>query len=203
MDVIIRTSFGILLILIKRIWYLLHGWRFAGVNFYFFHAAFGNHELVFCWQGKSAIIFRLSLWSSLWSSLSRPQFKALMSRILGIDHILLAITPGGEAAARQFYGDVLGLTEIPKPQALAGRGGLWFECGPLQIHLGIEPHFQASKAAHPALLVEDLSYFSDRLQASQCTIDRDRQLPGYQRLFTVDPFGNRIELMQKTVKTEG
>ncbi len=124
------------------------------------------------------------------------RFDKTSPHILGINHILLAITPDGEAAARWFYGEVLGLTEIPKPQVLAGRGGLWFECGPLQIHLGVETDFQASKKAHPALLVTSLAWFLARLQAANCIIEQDRQLPGFERAFTIDPFGNRIELMQ-------
>jgi catechol 2,3-dioxygenase-like lactoylglutathione lyase family enzyme len=120
-----------------------------------------------------------------------------MSRILGIDHMQLAITPGAEAVARQFYGGVLGLPELPKPLEMAGRGGLWFEIGPQQLHLGVEADFHPSKKVHPALLVEDLDWYLARLTAAACPIDTELQLPGIKRAFTRDPFGNRIELMQK------
>ncbi len=120
-----------------------------------------------------------------------------MSRVLGIDHIQLAITPGAEATARQFYGEVLCLTELPKPQEMAGRGGLWFALGPQQLHLGGEAGFQPSKKVHPALLVDDLDWFLARLAAAACTIDTNLPLPGIKRAFTLDPFGNRIELVQK------
>lgn len=120
-----------------------------------------------------------------------------MAHILGIDHIQLAITPGAEAVARQFYGAVLGLTELPKPQEMAGRGGLWFALGPQQLHLGGEAGFSPSKKVHPALLVDDLDWFLARLTQAACTIDTSLQIPGVKRAFTFDPFGNRIELMQK------
>ena len=75
----------------------------------------------------------------------------------GIDHVQLAIPVGGEARARRFYGEILGLVEVPKPPNLATRGGAWFRCGPLQLHLGVESDFRAAKKAHPALLVSDLA----------------------------------------------
>ena len=56
-------------------------------------------------------------------------------RIVRIDHVQLAIPPGGEARAREFYAGVLGLVEVPKPEPMRARGGMWFDCG---IHLGIE-----------------------------------------------------------------
>lgn len=120
-----------------------------------------------------------------------------MSRILGIDHVQIPFSAGGEAAIRHFYGEILGMREVPKPQEMAGRGGMWFDCGTFQLHFGIEPEFRASKKAHPALVVDDLDYFLQRLQDAGCTIDNDRQIPGCKRAFTADPFGNRIELMQR------
>ena len=59
--------------------------------------------------------------------------------IAGIDHVQLAAPPGCEAAARRFFGELLGLQELPKPPALAVRGGLWFQCGAQQLHIGVEP----------------------------------------------------------------
>ena len=82
--------------------------------------------------------------------------------VYGIDHVQLAMPAGGEALARRFYGEVLGLTEIPKPANLAARGGAWFECGPLQLHLGVEADFRPAKRAHPALLVTDLAQTIER-----------------------------------------
>lgn len=114
-------------------------------------------------------------------------------KILRIDHVQLAIPPGGEAAARRFYGEVLGLVEVPKPEDMRARGGMWFEGG---IHLGIEPDMRPSQKMHPALVVEDLAAVRDRLVAAGCEWRDAADLPGVRRGHTKDPFGNRIELTE-------
>jgi len=120
-----------------------------------------------------------------------------MAKIFGLDHVQLAMPAGGEALAREFYTDLLGLVEIPKPANLAKRGGTWFECGLLQLHLGVETEFHPAKKAHPALLVEDLKHFISTLENRGYQIKFDEPLMGYDRAFTSDPFGNRIELMER------
>jgi catechol 2,3-dioxygenase-like lactoylglutathione lyase family enzyme len=117
-------------------------------------------------------------------------------RLAGIDHIQLAMPEGGEARARGFYGEILGLPEKPKPPALAARGSIWFEAAGLKIHLGVEKDFRPARKAHPALLVEDLPALADRLRAAACPVIDDETLAGYRRLYTEDPFGNRIELLE-------
>lgn len=112
-------------------------------------------------------------------------------KILGIDHVQLAIPPGGEAAARRFYGEVLGLVEIPKPEAMRGRGGMWFEGG---IHLGIEEGMRPSAKMHPALVVDDVEAVKQRLVAAGCEWRDADDLAGVRRGHTRDPFGNRIEI---------
>ena len=103
----------------------------------------------------------------------------------------------GEARARRFYGELLGLIEVPKPANLAARGGAWFRCGPLQLHLGVESDFRAAKKAHPALLVSDLAGLLEALTAAGCEVKYDSEpLQGFERAFTSDPFGNRIELVE-------
>lgn len=114
-------------------------------------------------------------------------------KVLAIDHVQLAIPPGGEAEARRFYGEVLGLVEVPKPEPMRARGGLWFQAGPVQIHLGIEPEMRPSVKAHPALVVDDLDAYRARLGDNWTDAD---DLPGTRRGHTRDPFGNRIELVQ-------
>jgi catechol 2,3-dioxygenase-like lactoylglutathione lyase family enzyme len=117
--------------------------------------------------------------------------------VVAIDHVQLAIPPGGEAAARRFYGDVMGFTEVPKPEAMRARGGLWFQAGPVGIHLGLEPDMRASVKAHPALVVDDLDAYRARLAAAGCEWRDDDGVAGVRRGHTKDPFGNRIELIQK------
>ena len=83
-------------------------------------------------------------------------------RILGIDHVQLAMPAGGEPAARSFYNGVLGLPEVVKPPLLAKRGGCWFESAAVKIHLGVEGDFRPAHKAHPALLVSALAPLLER-----------------------------------------
>ncbi len=125
------------------------------------------------------------------------------SRLIAIDHVQLAMPAGGEDAARAFYCGVLGLTEVPKPAALAGRGGAWFVAGAVQIHLGVEADFRPARKAHPALRVEGLGGLVARCEAAGHPIARDVPLPGQQRVHVTDPFGNRIELLECRGPDEG
>lgn len=117
--------------------------------------------------------------------------------IYAIDHIQLSIPPGAEDAARAFYGDLLGFVEVPKPAELAGRGGVWFEQGHIHLHLGVEPDMRPLKKAHPGLLTDNLRMLILRCRAVGVTVTLDTPLPGYDRAHILDPFGNRIELLQK------
>jgi catechol 2,3-dioxygenase-like lactoylglutathione lyase family enzyme len=117
-------------------------------------------------------------------------------KILTIDHVQLAMPAGEESRARDFYGRLLGIPELPKPASLVGRGGAWFGEGRLQIHLGVDKDFSPARKAHPAFLVDDLPAIAERLRAENYPVIDDELLPGYDRFFTADPFGNRIELMQ-------
>ena len=119
--------------------------------------------------------------------------------ILGFDHVQLAYPPGGEAAARRFYGEVLGLPEVPRPADMAARGGMWFQAGPVQLHLGVEPEMRASVKMHPALRVVGIAAYVARLQAAGCEWKPGTELVGVARGHTRDPFGNRIELTEVSV----
>ena len=103
---------------------------------------------------------------------------------------------GGEAAARDFYEETLGIPEIAKPAHLASRGGCWFEREALKIHLGVESDFRPARKAHPALIVEELPALIQRLAARGVIVKPDEPLEGYERVYVDDPFGNRIELME-------
>jgi len=116
--------------------------------------------------------------------------------ILALDHMQLAMPRGAEEQARAFYGDVLGLEELPKPPALAARGGVWFRCGEQEIHLGVEEDFHPQRKGHPGLLVRDPAATRVRLEAAGAPIVPDDLLPGYERFYTSDPFGNRIECLR-------
>lgn len=118
--------------------------------------------------------------------------------ILAIDHIQLSMPVGEEEKARAFYAGLMGFTEIPKPPELLKRGGAWFEQGPVKIHLGVEPDFRPLKKAHPALIVDGLNALIQRLQNAGYDVDTTQpRLDEYKRAHVLDPFGNRIELMEK------
>lgn len=117
--------------------------------------------------------------------------------IYALDHVQIAMPPGEEEQARRFYGEVLGMVETPKPASLAGRGGVWFEAGDVRLHLGVEAAFQPAHKAHPAFLVHDLPALITRCRAAGVAPVEDVPLPGYMRVHIHDPFGNRIELMQR------
>jgi len=117
-------------------------------------------------------------------------------KIERIDHVQLAMPAGVEDAARAFYGEALGLSEVAKPEHLAKRGGCWFECGQVKIHLGVEADFRPAKKAHPALIVSALAPLVERLTARGYRVVEDQPLEGYERRYVDDPFGNRIELME-------
>lgn len=117
--------------------------------------------------------------------------------VIGLDHLQLAIPVGGEDRARAFYAGLLGFTEVPKPAVLAGRGGCWFESGAVRLHLGVETDFRPALKAHPAFLVDDLSGLIEQLRAAGVAVNEDKPLAGYERRFVADPFGNRVELMQR------
>ena len=113
--------------------------------------------------------------------------------IARVDHVQVAAPPGGEGAARAFYGELLGLPELPKPERLRPRGGVWFAVGEQQLHVGIEEPFAPARKAHPALAVPragDLSALAARLEAAGRAVTWDGP-----RFYVDDPFGNRLELL--------
>ena len=120
-----------------------------------------------------------------------------MSGIIGIDHVQLAMPHGGEPHARRFWVDVMGLDEVTKPAQLAVNGGCWFQGAGIAIHCGVEEGFLPSRRAHPALLVDDLSILVEKLGDAGIRYKPGKDLEGYVRGDIADPFGNRIELMQK------
>jgi len=113
-----------------------------------------------------------------------------------IDHVQLAMPVGAEDRAREFYHGVLGIPEVPKPVHMALRGGCWFECGELKVHLGADPDFRAARKAHPAFLVGSLQSLADKLRALGYTVRTDKPIAGRARIHVDDPFGNRIEFVQ-------
>ena len=119
----------------------------------------------------------------------KVQFKRL-------DHVQICVPFGGEERARDFYGRLLGLEEIEKPDALKRNGGLWFQVADIQLHVGVE-EVQGKSKRHPAFEVEGLAQIREYLQENQVKIKDEIPVPGLKRFSFFDPFGNRIELMER------
>lgn len=118
--------------------------------------------------------------------------------ILGIHHVQITVPKGSEAAARAFYCDVLGLVEIVKPAVLIPRGGFWLAAGALQLHVGVEDGVErGATKAHVAYAVRDLGAWRARLERAGIEILPGIPLPGMDRFEFRDPFGNRVELIER------
>ena len=115
--------------------------------------------------------------------------------VLGIDHVQLAMPPGGEAEARSFFVELLGFEEIPKPPRLAVRGGCWFRSDATEVHVGVEASFAPARKAHVALRVSGYDALCAELIAAGLPVVQSDEIPGTTRCHTSDPFGNRIELI--------
>lgn len=118
--------------------------------------------------------------------------------LTGLDHVQVAAPPASEEAARRYYGEILALVEVVKPPNLAARGGVWFALPDgRQLHVGIAGDFAPSNKAHPAFLVRDLAAFRVRLEAAGIATREDEPLAGARRFYADDPFGNRLEFLER------
>lgn len=108
----------------------------------------------------------------------------------------MAAPLGCEPEAREFFGELLGLTEIERPSTLGGPGGVWFTVGSQQLHIGVEEAFAPARKAHPAFRVDpdQLDGLAERLSAAGRAVIWDDRLPGVRRFYSEDPWGNRVEL---------
>src|SRR3954451_19899598 len=101
-----------------------------------------------------------------------------------LTHVNLTLPRGAEDQARGFYGDLLGLPEIPKPEPLRARGGVWFDAGGLDLHLsavdehgGLRPQHRPDVQRHVGLETADVAGVRARLQAAGVEIDPGRPAP--------------------------
>lgn len=116
--------------------------------------------------------------------------------VTGVDHVQITIPLGSEDAARAFYLDFLGLTEVPKPETLVGRGGFWMQTGNLPIHVGTEPVWDRLQTkAHVAFAVEDVDTWRAAFDQAGYDVIESVAIPGRDRFESRDPFGNRIEFI--------
>ena len=119
----------------------------------------------------------------------------ILGRVLAIDHIQLAAPTGCEEDARRFFGELLGLEEIPKPEPIRARGGVWFRIGAHELHIGVDPNFAPARKAHPGFRAEGYDEVRARLLSAGIDVTDDHAIPGVRRSFVADPWGNRIELI--------
>jgi catechol 2,3-dioxygenase-like lactoylglutathione lyase family enzyme len=112
-----------------------------------------------------------------------------------LHHVQVSCPPGGEDAARRFYGEVLGIPEVDKPPVLAARGGCWFRSDGVEVHIGVDDPFTPARKAHPAFLVDDIDGLASRVEQHGFPVIWDGNFPGYRRFHTADGAGNRVEIM--------
>jgi catechol 2,3-dioxygenase-like lactoylglutathione lyase family enzyme len=118
--------------------------------------------------------------------------------LTGIDHIQLAAPPGCEPEARNFFGRLLEMEEIPKPESLRARGGCWFRVGGEQLHIGIEDNFRPARKAHPAFSVENIRRLYEKLSNAGVRCTWDHAVGDVRRFYASDPWGNRLEFTEPT-----
>lgn len=121
-------------------------------------------------------------------------------RLVGVHHTQISIPNEFEDDARTFYCGLLGLTEVPKPSSLQGRGGFWLDIAGFQVHIGIEEERDRSRTtkAHVAYEVEDLEGWRAKLTGSDIEIIEGIPVPGCVRFEFRDPFGNRVEFLERS-----
>jgi catechol 2,3-dioxygenase-like lactoylglutathione lyase family enzyme len=117
-------------------------------------------------------------------------------QIQRLHHVQLSIPPGGEEVTRKFYGGVLGMSELDKPEALRARGGCWFRAGDWEVHLGVEREFVPAGKAHPGVLVQGLDDLAVALATAGHPVQWDALFPGHRRLYAHDGHGNRLEFLE-------
>ena len=113
-----------------------------------------------------------------------------------IDHVQIAMPNGGEGEARAFYQGVVGMSEVEKPEPLRSRGGCWFVHGSCHVHLGVDPDFRPARKAHAAFLIQGLDDLAERLRDAGHPVRWSTELPGMDRFYSDDPFGNRLEFIR-------
>lgn len=126
--------------------------------------------------------------------------------MIALHHVQVSCPPGGEVDARRFYADGLAMTEVAKPPALRGRGGVWFRAYDVlgavaaEIHVGVEEEVVPARKAHPALLVDDLASVAASVRSAGFDVDESERttFEGYLRFHTRDGAGNRVEVLQRS-----
>jgi catechol 2,3-dioxygenase-like lactoylglutathione lyase family enzyme len=118
-------------------------------------------------------------------------------RVKRLDHVQICIPFGAEDEARAFYTDLLGFTEIEKPDSLKASGGLWYQVGDIELHIGVEDRDGYNSKSHPAFEVENIDEVRRYLEENGVPTKDEKPIPGVKRFSFRDPFHNRIEFLSK------
>ena len=116
-----------------------------------------------------------------------------------IHHVNVTVPKALEAEAKHFYGVVMGLREVPKPEESRARGGAWYQLGPMQLHLSIEDGLgdKCISKRHVCYTVDDLAKSEQQFRNAAVEILPDDQpTRGWNRFYVRDPGGNRLEIAQ-------
>lgn len=114
-------------------------------------------------------------------------------RFTHIDHCSVLITD--VAKARRFYGELLGLREIPAPKEF-DFVAIWYDLGGTYLHLLLKPQPDTISPRHFCLHVTDAAAAREHFRALGLAIDETTKIAAADRFFLRDPDGNRIEVLQ-------
>ncbi len=111
-----------------------------------------------------------------------------------LQHVSIPRPPGSEHLTRAFYGDLLGLTEIPAPNSLSEMEVIWFKLGEnAELHCFREAPLHDRSIRHFCLVTDDLKRMRIKLSEAGYAPYDVEPIPGRPRFFCRDPFGNIIE----------
>jgi catechol 2,3-dioxygenase-like lactoylglutathione lyase family enzyme len=111
-----------------------------------------------------------------------------------LQHVSVAIPLDGAAAARAFYGGLLGLEERDVVPKLDPGRFIWFRVGgDLELHLMLNDE-RPPERAHFCLVVDDLEGLRAQVEEAGFETRDATELVGRPRFFCHDPFGNLLEL---------
>jgi catechol 2,3-dioxygenase-like lactoylglutathione lyase family enzyme len=128
-----------------------------------------------------------------WSAFASVEEQESEMRQPRIQHVSIPRPLGTGDQARAFYGDILGLPEVPRPQALSQLDLVWYRLGDTEIHLFGEEPREDTSGRHFCIAFDNLEEIRERLVAAGYQPQETIPIPSRPRFFCRDPFGNSIE----------
>jgi catechol 2,3-dioxygenase-like lactoylglutathione lyase family enzyme len=117
--------------------------------------------------------------------------------VIGVNHFQVNVPVAEHERAREFYLGFLGMKEIRRP-AVFKSGGTWMNAGSFEVHIGLEDGIERKTRAHIAYEVDDIAGWRRKVSEAGYKIVEQPKIPNYERFHFRDPFGNNIELIQRT-----